>query len=351
MMPSKRRSSLPASESRLRDACAEIETLHIGGHGAAMAIVPMLCELLATEQSAMCGIEQDGPTPTLSWLASHGFGVPDARLASFFASWVKLGRPLFDPAALAPSERNRVCTLHELAERYGTDVASMQEGLESIAPLPAPKRHMMRVLICDGASLLAWVGGFQSSPVRAAQTKAFRLLIPSIQRRLIAERRLAASPQTEAALAVALEMIGAPACVLSKGGAIVHANAAGRALLQTDRETFTDAVNAGLSGRPSSIPLVITPLAGATDGCLVVVRGVDREIRLVDRARAAAARWGLTAREAVVLDLLANGHANRTIAHTLRISERTVEFHVTRIFDKAGVESRSAVVSALISEG
>jgi two-component system, NarL family, nitrate/nitrite response regulator NarL len=52
----------------------------------------------------------------------------------------------------------------------------------------------------------------------------------------------------------------------------------------------------------------------------------------------------LTAREREVLRLLAEGLANKTIAHRLSISEHTVKFHVNAILGKLGVESRTEAV-------
>src|SRR5213075_477338 len=53
----------------------------------------------------------------------------------------------------------------------------------------------------------------------------------------------------------------------------------------------------------------------------------------------------LTAREHGVLRLVAAGLSNRQIAATLKISERTVKFHVTAIFNKLGAENRAQAVA------
>lgn len=60
----------------------------------------------------------------------------------------------------------------------------------------------------------------------------------------------------------------------------------------------------------------------------------------------AAHRWGLTGRQADVAELLAEGHANKSVATILDIAEATVELHTTRVLAKAGVENRSALVAA-----
>jgi DNA-binding NarL/FixJ family response regulator len=48
----------------------------------------------------------------------------------------------------------------------------------------------------------------------------------------------------------------------------------------------------------------------------------------------------LTAREAEVLALLAEGHTNSEIAERLYLSERTAEHHVSAILTKLDVKSR-----------
>jgi DNA-binding NarL/FixJ family response regulator len=54
---------------------------------------------------------------------------------------------------------------------------------------------------------------------------------------------------------------------------------------------------------------------------------------------------GLTRREVDVLLLLAQGKTNRVIGEELFISEKTVASHVSHIFTKLGVTSRSAATA------
>ncbi|WP_251006812.1 helix-turn-helix transcriptional regulator [Agromyces sp. ISL-38] len=57
---------------------------------------------------------------------------------------------------------------------------------------------------------------------------------------------------------------------------------------------------------------------------------------------------GLSAREMEVLRLVANGKTNHAIAAELFLSERTVDRHVSNIFDKLGVRSRTAAATYAI---
>jgi DNA-binding NarL/FixJ family response regulator len=59
----------------------------------------------------------------------------------------------------------------------------------------------------------------------------------------------------------------------------------------------------------------------------------------------------LTAREREVLALLALGHPNKGIARELKISERTVKFHVGSILEKLGSANRTQAVAAARGRG
>ena len=52
----------------------------------------------------------------------------------------------------------------------------------------------------------------------------------------------------------------------------------------------------------------------------------------------------LTDRELQVLELVAAGRRNREIADSLRVSIKTVEFHLSNILGKLGAQSRTEAV-------
>jgi len=68
--------------------------------------------------------------------------------------------------------------------------------------------------------------------------------------------------------------------------------------------------------------------------------------RVESLARSAAGgTHGLTARELQVLRRVAGGETNKAIAAALFLSERTVDRHVSNIFSKLRVSSRSAATA------
>jgi RNA polymerase sigma factor (sigma-70 family) len=52
----------------------------------------------------------------------------------------------------------------------------------------------------------------------------------------------------------------------------------------------------------------------------------------------------LTTREREVLNLVTEGRTNKEIASMLNVTERTVEQHLTHIYRKLGVSSRSGAL-------
>jgi glucose-1-phosphate cytidylyltransferase len=56
----------------------------------------------------------------------------------------------------------------------------------------------------------------------------------------------------------------------------------------------------------------------------------------------------LTRRELEVATLVSEGHTNRTVARRLRVAEKTVEMHLSKVFTKLGVLSRTELAGAMI---
>jgi DNA-binding CsgD family transcriptional regulator len=95
---------------------------------------------------------------------------------------------------------------------------------------------------------------------------------------------------------------------------------------------------------------------------LVLARPPDAHVPLRSGGRSAArpssvpdgppaTGIGLSTREREVVRLVAAGLRNKEIASRLQISEKTVKFHLGRIFDKLGVDSRTEVLLRALSAG
>jgi DNA-binding NarL/FixJ family response regulator len=66
------------------------------------------------------------------------------------------------------------------------------------------------------------------------------------------------------------------------------------------------------------------------------------------RAPGDAGMAALSRREREIAELVAEGLTNREIGSRLFLSEKTVETHLSRVFQKLGVRSRAQVAAAVV---
>jgi NarL family two-component system response regulator LiaR len=111
----------------------------------------------------------------------------------------------------------------------------------------------------------------------------------------------------------------------------VRAGAIGYLLKDTDADALCRAIKAAAAGQ-----VQLTPQAAA---------------RLMQAVSAPESPEALTERETEVLRLLAQGKANKEIARSLNISEKTVKVHVSNILSKLGVQSRTQATLYAIRVG
>lgn len=149
------------------------------------------------------------------------------------------------------------------------------------------------------------------------------------------------------ALDLVLGAIAAPAIVVDVGGTVLHANSNARTLIARDSRGVAQSLVRAMAGAPADLAWDLTPLRGGEGrrGFLAILRGRSHGPQVAGSLAVAVRRWHLTPRQAAVLDLVARGFTNALIAEELGIGEGTVEFHVSAIFDKAGVESRTMLIA------
>jgi DNA-binding NarL/FixJ family response regulator len=92
-----------------------------------------------------------------------------------------------------------------------------------------------------------------------------------------------------------------------------------------------------LKDRVMHVATLVDALRRIVDGETVIDPAIVS--RIIGRRRTGGGLSELSAREADVLALLAEGCSNRAISERLSINERTVETHITQIFMKLGLET------------
>jgi DNA-binding NarL/FixJ family response regulator len=276
----------------------------------------------------------------------------------------------FDPARPAPAQRNRALHFRPHAEsapqetplhdaragawrRLGIGPQELAQVRERVnegtvtlyRQLKMEHMFQIRTLVCEGSTLLAWVGALRSEPFTPQEQRLLQELVPPLQRRLELETRLREAGLLGSALEAALEALGQPAYVLTSTGRVVYANSAGRARAERVSQYLVQAVRRHAQGEPLPAGASITALQvrGLAPHYLVVDRSAEAQAST--RVHLLSTRWGLTGREAEVLEHIIQGTSNKAIAARLGCAERTVEVHVTHVLSKAQVESRSALIA------
>jgi DNA-binding CsgD family transcriptional regulator len=295
------------------------------------AVVAQLRRMLHADQACAFLVRVEGDRRELEFF--HGERMP-AGIGPAFRKWLQRAPKRFagyDPARPELTQRNvALCSEEILALTSRRTPAVVRSFLPRFA---LSESDVVRVLVCEGPALLAWVGAFRAAKFSRAEVRRLDELVPALQRRLALEQKLADAERLAADLGAALEHVPAPAFVVREGTAVVYANAAGRAMHRArvlERLRSPDK-SARLSGE---LQLVILDVPRSDPAPLVAL---------------AALRWSLTPRQAEVLELVARGFSNRAVAESLGCAGSTVELHVGALLDKAECESRAQLMARLWS--
>lgn len=322
--------------------------------------------LLQAERACIYGISEALEGLRVDYGHYSGFSMSAARCRSImnealgragaFAAYDALrpaahqrGRVLAFPSVQALIDAPVEHPLLKASERAALS-ARVRNQVQMFQRLSVIEHRQLRILICDGPRLLGWFGIFDMRPFSRRQRTLLRTIAPWLGRRLRFERELRGAPMSEVLMDAAFDAIGAPALVIGAGGTIVHANESARSLLDARSSEVLRLLEQVLDeGSAPGVDVFDVSACGLPRTRMVILRAhVAR-----DAARCAAIirMWRLTPREAEVLALVVAGDTNREIATTLGCAEATVEIHVSRLLRKAGVETRTALVTAFWAPG
>jgi DNA-binding CsgD family transcriptional regulator len=248
----------------------------------------------------------------------------------------------YNPLRPEPPHRNAAMTIADIARATGHSDAPVVRAV--YAKVGIARDDQLRVLICDGPSLLGYVGLFQGKDFEKRQKRLLSRLVPAMQRRLSRERLLSGAASTQLLLAAALEEIPSAAFVLGDRGRVHEANRLGEVWLSAHGLAGRRALRDAVLVRGAARGFRVTRIASAaeTPKHLVVEVTTAATWHAAERA---GVHWGFTAREREVLRAVTEGLPTRTLAAHLAVSERTVEAHLTRMFAKAQVATRAEMVA------
>lgn len=304
-----------------------------------------------------------------------------AELLQFHGAWVeaaeetrrayiRLSEPPPEPAVGAAHYQE--AELHRLRGEFEAADASYRQGTEWGRP-PEPGFALLRLAQGDRDGALAIIRRALDE-VRDPATRT-RLLEPAVEI-FLANDDVQAARAAADELAATAQASGAPLvrAMAARGlGAVLLAEGDGRAALASLRQAWTSWQGLEAPFEAARVRVLIGR------ACRVLGDEATAQVEFdaarhafddlgakPDAVRVAAERQvgsaapvgqelgnvaGLTAREIEVLRLVAAGKSNRAIAETLVISEKTVARHVSNIFLKLDVSSRSAATAYAYEHG
>jgi DNA-binding CsgD family transcriptional regulator/PAS domain-containing protein len=359
--------SVPAARQgvQVRDLATRLATL-VEGEGPAMTwFVPAFRDFLGCDIVVALQVEDVIGDLELKELRTSGMPFPPAEVSRQVQQLVR-SEPfgLFNARRPQAQQRNVVFDLGRCSDFLDQTAPPTGMGIgreemdrfranarAAIARFPVirfcSEQHLLRALVCERETLLAWVGALQADPFTPHQLASFEAILGELARRLALDQLVEKTPVTAAALETTLDAIPAAAFVLSESGRICHANAAGRRWASDHRTGLTAALGESMRGAPDA-QFSITRFA-APDRRPQFLAIARRASGMRGPAAAAAKSWELTARQTQVLLLLAEGKANKVIAAELSCAVHTVELHVAALLEKARCDSRSELIARLWS--
>jgi DNA-binding NarL/FixJ family response regulator len=244
-----------------------------------------------------------------------------------------------EPSTLTWSSRARNATI-----RWSDDPQRLLHELEALPDLHPRITGIVLCEIVDAAIALGRCDDAQRWTQHAVE-RADRLHMPlSAARAARAEAALLlAAEQPAAAAEQALATAERAENAQFRQEALALRLLAGRSLLA-----------AGLRDRAVTVLRQTAVAAGAT-GALAAREAAARELRRagarmsLNTHRFARDRTAdeLTVREREIADLVAGGQSNKQVARALFVSEKTVEHHLSRVYAKLGVRSRTQLAVTL----
>ena len=170
--------------------------------------------------------------------------------------------------------------------------------------------------------------------------------------------RVTRSPANEARAAVARSSLLVAQDRAAEGAALALAAAETADAASSQLDALLTRLAAGRAqaaagDREAAVATLQRVAADATHGHAgMVVEAAGRELRrLGSRLAAGARRPGeadeLTEREQAIAELVAGGRSNKQVAAALFLSQKTIEHHLSRIYSKLGVRSRTELAARM----
>lgn len=174
-------------EARVGEIVQELQAATLGGHAVA-AVLPRMRRLLDADRVAAHKLVRTATGYKPEFVFLEGFQVGAERL---FEQWVTTAPADafgYDPSA--PEEAQRNLVVRTRSSMAADQVARLPVVRELFPKLGLAGMDQIRVLVCDGPKLLAWVGAFRQRSFTDDEERWLQKLVPAMHSRLMLEATL-----------------------------------------------------------------------------------------------------------------------------------------------------------------
>lgn len=269
--------------------------------------------------------------------ADGALGAVGQSVAPDASSWRRVGGAnAIREVAIYPLRRRERWASVPVIE---TELAPTREWLHEMRTrvlAPNDAWHQLRVTLYDRNRYLGMYAALRSrdaGPFGEREKAMLRLLVPSLRRVFYVESLLRETQLRDRAVQSVLDALPEPSFLITRGGAVVHANPAARARHPSPPRWLRHAAHApharaGVSAHPvrvDGIPLHLVQ---------------ERSVAVGDPAGALDLSR-LSPREAEIARLACEGFSVLNVAARLGVAESTIRTHLKHIYRKFGVHSRA----------
>jgi DNA-binding CsgD family transcriptional regulator len=249
----------------------------------------------------------------------------------------------YDPFSVQSVQQNRALDTRRL---FALETGAKSRHDKLYAALKSQQTQQVRVLICEGPRLLAWLGALREEPFREDEVELLQRSVEPLRRHFSVQRQLARRGMQRGLLESLLDALDQPAVFFSARGVVEFENLRARELLAQPggRELF-GSLRRAVVARRAHPAFTLAPLRGFPGYTLALY---TRHHKLLTGAlEKARTLWQLTARQTSFLEHLAHGLSNKEIAARVGCAEVTVEKQLTHMYRTSGARSRTELLARL----
>ena len=171
----------PAEDGKLSEIIHELQNATLGGNAVA-AVLPRLRRLLDADRAAAHKLVRTDKGFKMEFVFLEGFPSGAEKTMRDWLATAPADAFNYDPSWVVEEQRNIV--LRTRAALASDQLARMPVVRELFPKVGLAGMDQVRVLICEGPKLLAWVGAFRTRSFTPVEEIHLQALVPALVSRL-----------------------------------------------------------------------------------------------------------------------------------------------------------------------